>query len=245
MSSGSGAVNVEIDDSGTAQSAFDDNNIGVSVVHGSSVAFSYAIRNTTIDGRNVAPGTGGSASPINLNLLSTATTTMNGKVTGNTLTNSNSTTGPGIKMASNGAGTMTTLVSGNTISQVANRGIEAIARDGSSHLNATIVNNTVTLNNSLSGDAIRVDSGATNTDTTAVCADIRGNTPTTTAAGLWGIRIRQRFAGTAYALAGYGGSATDDSAVQSFLSTNNNSATTLADHGGAGFTPTASCPTPP
>ena len=72
----------------TAQSTFDDNNIGVSIAHNSSGTFSYGVRDLTIDGLNVAPGTGGSASPINVNLASAATTPMVGKVTGNTVTNS-------------------------------------------------------------------------------------------------------------------------------------------------------------
>jgi len=185
------------------------------------------VRDLTIDGLNVAPGTGGSASPINLNLASAATTTMNGTVTGNTLTNSNSTTGPGLRMTGNGSATMTTLVQSNTISQVANRGIEVIARDGSNRINATIANNSVTLNNALSADAIRVDAGSVSTDTTTICADIRGNTATTTAVGLFGIRARQRFAGTTFILEDYAGAPTDDAdsdrraveviAIQEFL----------------------------
>jgi hypothetical protein len=238
-------MNVEVDDSGTQQSDFNDNNIGVNIAHNSSGTFTYAVRDLTIDGLNVAPGTGGSASPINLNLAAAATTTMNGTVTGNTLTNSNSTTGPGIRLIGNGNATTTALLQSNTISQVANRGIEVIARDGSNRINATIANNSVTLNNALSGDAIRVDAGAVSTDTTTICADIRGNTATTTAVGLFGIRARQRFAGTSFILEDYAGAPTDDAAVQTFLSTTNNAATTSADHAGAGFTTIADCPMPP
>ena len=101
----------------------------------------------------------------------------------------------------------------------------------------------MTLNNALSADAIRVDAGAVGTDTTTICADIRGNTATTTAVGLFGIRARQRFAGTTFILEDYAGAPTDDAAVQTFLSATNNGATTSADHAGAGFTPVADCPT--
>jgi VCBS repeat-containing protein len=245
ITNGTGSMNVEVDDSGTQQSDFDDNNIGVSIAHNSSGTFSYAVRDLTIDGLNVAPGTGGSASPININLASAATTPMVGTVSGNTITNSNSSTGPGIRMTGNGSATLTSLVDANTISQVANRGIEVIARDGSNRINATISNNSVTLNNALSADAIRVDAGAVSTDTTTICADIRGNTATTTAVGLFGIRVRQRFAGTTFILEDYAGAPTDDAAVQTFLSTTNNGATTSADHAGAGFTSIADCPMPP
>ena len=78
ITNGTGSMNVEVDDSAGAQSTFDDNNIGVSIAHNSSGTFSYAVRDLTIDGIDVAPGTGGSASPINLNLAARATTTMNG-----------------------------------------------------------------------------------------------------------------------------------------------------------------------
>ena len=245
ITNGTGSMDVEVDDSGTAQSTFDDNNIGVSIAHNSSGTFSFGVRDLTIDGLNVAPGTGGSASPININLASAATTPMVGRVTGNTVTNSNSTTGPGIRMTGNGSATMTALVDANTISQVANRGIEVIARDGSNRINATISNNSVTLNNALSADAIRVDAGTVSTDTTTICADIRGNTASTTAVGLFGIRVRQRFAGTSYILEDYAGAPTDDAAVQAFLSATNNGSTTSADHGGAGFTSIADCPNAP
>ena len=236
ITNGTGSMNVEVDDSAGAQSTFDDNNIGVSIAHNSSGTFSYAVRDLTIDGLDVAPGTGGSASPINLNLAAAATTTMNGTVTGNTLTNSNSTTGPGIRVIGNGTATMTALVQSNTISQVANRGIEVIARDGSNRINATVADNSVTLNDALAADAIRVDAGSVSTDTTTICADIRGNTASTTAVGLFGIRVRQRFPGTSFILEDYAGAPTDDAAVQASSPRTNNAATTSADHGGAGFT---------
>ncbi len=70
ITNGTGSMDVEVDDSGAAQSTFDDNNIGVSIAHNSSGTFSFGVRDLTIDGLNVAPGTGGSASPININLAS-------------------------------------------------------------------------------------------------------------------------------------------------------------------------------
>ena len=254
ITGGSGVADVEVDDSGTAQSSFDDNNIAVNIAHNSSGALAFDVRDLTIDGLNVAPGTGGSASPINLNLGACATTTMSGTVSGNTLTNSNSTTGPGIRVTGNGptppscpgpAGTMTVAIDANLISQVANRGIEIIARDGSNRINATVTNNNVNLNNALAADAIRIDSGTVGTDATTICADVAGNTATTTAVGLFGIRVRQRLAGTTFILEDYAGAPTDDAAVAAFLSGNNNGATTSADHGGAGFTTIADCPMPP
>jgi hypothetical protein len=97
------------------------------------------------------------------------------------------------------------------------------------------------LNHPLSRDAFRPDAGAVSYDSTTVCADMFGNTATTSAVGLFGIRVRQRFAGTHFLLEGYAGSATDDAAVQAFLAGQNNAATTSADHAGAGFT-SGNCP---
>jgi hypothetical protein len=244
INNGSGTIDVEIGTAGVVGSGgtFDDNNIGVNIAHNGSGSLLFDVHSATIDGLNVAAGTGGSASPINLNLGGSGNT-MSGTVSGNVLTNSHSTTGPGIRVIGNGAGTLTVHLNQNNISQVANRGIEVIARDGSNRINATITNNTVALTNALAADGIRVDAGATSTDTTKICADITGNT-STTVAGLFGIRVRQRFAGTTYWLEDYAGSATDDTAVQTFLSTNNNGATTSADHGGAGFQTIVDCPMP-
>lgn len=164
---------------------------------------------------------------------------MSGSITNNTITNANSPTGPGIRVNTNGtdadaSNVLTILVSNNNISQIANRGIEMIARDGNSTINATITNNTVALTDPLSADAIQVNAGAVSTDVTTINAHISGNTATTIA-GQFGVRVRQRFVGTTYRLQGYGGSATDDAAVAAFLATNNGGATTSADHGGAGF----------
>ncbi len=132
------------------------------------------------------------------------------------------------------------------ISQVANRGIEVIARDGSNRINATITQQHRDARTTRSPPTrIRVDAGSVSTDTTTVCADIRGNTASTTAVGLFGIRVRQRFAGTTFILEDYAGAPTDDAAVQAFLSRTNNGATTSADHGGAGFTSIADCPNAP
>jgi hypothetical protein len=243
INNGSGTLDVEIGTSGVAGSGgtFDDNNIGVNIAHNGSGSLLFDVHHATIDGLDDLTN-GGSASPINLNLGSLGNT-MSGSVTGNVLTNSDSSTGPGIRVTGNGAGTMTVLLQQNSISQVANRGIEVIARDGSNTINANIKNNTVTLTNALAADGIRVDTGATSTDTTTICADITGNT-STTIGGVFGIRVRQRFTSTIFRLEDYAGGATDDTAAASFLSTNNNGATASADHGGAGFATIAECPMP-
>lgn len=239
ITNGSGIMDITIGTNGVAGSGgiFQDNNIGVNIAHNSSGTLNFDVQNGTFQA--VASTTG--ASPININLGSLGNQ-MSGNIRNNVITNNNSPTGPGMRIIGNGAGTMTILVNNNAVSQIGNRGIEIIARDGSNTINATVTNNTVTLTDPLSADGIRADAGAVSTDTTTICANFSNNT-STTIVGLNGIRVRQRFAGTTYRLQGYGGSATDMTAVQNFLSTNNNGAVTMADFAGTGFQ-NGSCPIP-
>lgn len=239
-----GTVDVEIGTSGVAGSGgtFTNNNIGVNIGHGSAGTLNFDIHRGTF---NSNPGL---ASPININLAAGGGGPMSGSITNNAITNANSSTGPGMRIISNGtdgdgSNVLTVLVSNNNISQIANRGIEVIARDGNSTINAIVTNNTVSLTDALSADAIRVDAGATSTDVTTVNAHISGNNATTIS-GSFGVRVRQRFTGTTFRLQGYGGSATDMNAVQSFLSANNNGATTSADFAGAGFLNIVTVPSP-
>jgi hypothetical protein len=233
-----GSLDVQVS-GGSLQS----NNTGVVLVHGSSGSF-------TFDVANIGTITGQAASPILVNRLATASaaSTFAGRIRGNSVgvagsTNSGATAGPGIRVVSNGVGgAVTVAVTDNRIREVANRGIEILARDGSSTINATVTGNDIALTSPLSLDAIRMDAGALSTDAVTICASISGNAATT--AGGSGIRLRQRFAATTFRLAGYGGSPTADAAVASFLSAGNGGATALVDHGGAGFVGVASCPTP-
>ncbi|HEX6041125.1 Ig-like domain-containing protein [Longimicrobium sp.] len=220
-----------------------NNNVGVSFAHGSSGALTFNVLNIPVI-------TGQTASPINVNRLATASagSTFSGTISGNVIgtagvTNSGATAGPGVRVVSNGvSGAVTVAVTGNTIREVNNRGIDVLARDGGSTINATIRDNNVVLTAASALEAIRVDAGALSSDAVKVCADIRGNTATTPS--LSGIRVRQRFAGTTFQLAGYAGAPTDNAAVAAFLASNNTASATLADNGGPGFVGVASCPTP-
>jgi hypothetical protein len=220
------------------------NNVGVSLVHGSSGTFTFNVQNIPVI-------TGQAASPININRLALAgpASTFSGTVSGNVIgtvgvTNSGAVAGPGVRVVSNGVGgAVTVAVTGNTIREVANRGIDVLARDGSSTINATITGNDIVLTSPISLDGIRVDAGALTTDAVTVCAAISGNT-STAIAGLNGIRVRQRFAGTTFKLAGYAGAPTNNAAVAAFLAGTNTVSAAAADNGGPGFTGVASCPTP-
>ncbi len=181
-----------------------------------------------------------------MNLASLGTGTMHVIFRDNTISNNNSSTGPGIRVVTNGTGTLNIHIDDNSVSQIGNRGIEMFCRDGSSVLNATVTNNTVQLTDPLAADAIRADSGATSTDTCNLNLDAQAN-DADTIAGLNGIRIRQRF-GTTYRLESYSGSATDMGQVQSYLSGRNPlTAVFSADYnttGGTGFQTTANVTMP-
>jgi hypothetical protein len=248
-----GTMDIEVGTTAASSGGtFTDNNVGVNIAGNSTGALSFDVRHTTIS----TPGRSGAASPVNLNLGACATNVMSGFVADNTITNNQSLTGPGIRAVSNGpvpaagcagpAGTMTVSITGNTISQVANRGIDVLARDGSSTLNATIRNNTITLTDAAALDGIRMDSAAVSTDTTSVCADIASNSATTIA-GQFGIRVRQRSTGSTFRLEGYSGSGTDDAGVASYLNARNTTVSpgASADHASAtGFGTVSSCSEP-
>jgi hypothetical protein len=221
---------------------FKDNNVSLNVAHNSTGTLALTVQSGSFS----SPTLTTAASPIDLYLGTGATGgAMTATVKGNTISNNHSPTGPGIRVNGNGTGTLTVLVDSNTVTDVANRGIEVIARNGSNHVNATVTNNALTLGDPLSTDAIRVDSGSVGTDTTTVCADVAGNQATTTGAvGSYGIRVRRRFAGTGFQVKGMPAGSNPDATVIAYL-LGQNTATVLADSAAAaGFSGAATCPTP-
>jgi hypothetical protein len=223
---------------------FKDNNVSLNVAHDSTGTTALTMQS----GAFSSPTLLTAASPINLYLGTGATAgAMTATVKGNTISNNHSPAGPGIRVNGNGTGTLTALIDSNTVTDVANRGIEVIARNGSNHVNATVTNNAVTLGDPLSTDAIRVDSGSVGTDTTTVCADVAGNQATTTGSPgpYYGIRLHRSFPGVNFLVKGMPtGASNPDAAVILYLA-GRNTATVLADSAGAaGFSGTATCPTP-
>lgn len=236
--SGAGVLDVTVT-GGSLQT----NNTGINLVHGSSGAL-------TFDVLNIPVITGQASAPINMNRLATASagSSFAGTVSGNTIgavgvTNSGATAGPGIRAVSNGVGgSLMVAITGNTIREVNSRGIDVLARDGSSTINATITGNNIALTSPGALEGIRVDAGALTTDAVKVCAAISGNTATTPFTNA--IRVRQRFTLSTFNLAGYAGAPTNNAAVAAFLASTNTAAPVAADNGGPGFTGVASCPTP-
>jgi len=172
---------------------------------------------------------------INLNLATPSTGTFQGTVSGNNIgtagvPNSGSPGGgTGVRIVSNGGGTMHTLVKNNHIYGLNfGSGIDVFARDGNSKMNTTITGNTIDLLSVMSSNGIVVASGAVSSDLTQVCADIGGagalaNT-IANSSGLDELRVRNRFAGTQLRLPGYSGSGTDIAAIVAYLQSRNNNA---------------------
>jgi VCBS repeat-containing protein len=256
INEGSGTVDVDVG-TGTAGTGgtFTDNNIGVNIAHNSPNPGQLKFN---IFNASLAPTVSTLASPTNLNLgaNSTAGSVMQGTASGNSIDNNNSLTGPGIRNTGNGGGTMTLKLQGNSVIEVANRGFEVIARDGSNTINATLHGNNINLTHASSADAVHIASGAVSTDTTKVCADLNGDSvagnrntliSVGAGAGLYGARVRNRFSGTQFFLEDYTGGANDLTAVQNFLAARNLGGDDyLATDAGPGFVnPVGSdCPNP-
>lgn len=190
---------------------------------------------------------------ININLGLPSTGTLQGTVNNNNITGSTAVGagGTGIRVVSNGSGTLTTAVTNNTVTNANGEGINALARDGNSTLNVTFTGNNVTHAPTNDNHVVTVNSGAVTTDTTNVCADIGGagglaNTINDGNPGIsHAIRVRNRFAGTLLRLPGYGGGGTDTAAVVAYLQARNNeTGTVTATINGNTITGGGGCPQP-
>jgi hypothetical protein len=169
-----------------------------------------------------------------------------GSITNNSIgvagvANSGSSEGSGIFMLTDGTGTYTATVTGNTVRQYGNFGIFMQTGGsgvvGSGTMKATVTGNTVSNPGTLvfAKNGIQLNAGTTPGDTYQVCLTLGGagalrNTLVGTGTdGGTDFRLRQRQS-TTVRLPGYGGANNDDAAVVSFVQANNN----------AGGTPTGS-----
>ncbi|HSG38582.1 MAG TPA: hypothetical protein VLE27_02995, partial [Thermoanaerobaculia bacterium] len=172
--------------------------------------------------------------------------------------NSGSTNASGIAVVSSGGGTITSLVSNNTIRQYNNHGIllQAGQTGGNpTSFNVTVTNNTIgnpgTINADFNG--IHLNNGTLPGENFTSCVDIRNNSIGGSGTGVTvpnnaDFRLRQRQS-TTVRLPGYGGANNNDAAVVAFLSGNQTTVTTgaasnTAGSGGGGFIGGASCVTP-
>jgi len=184
--------------------------------------------------------------------------------------NSGSAEGSALKLQLVDQGTSTWNVTGNTIRQYNNFGIEVLAGGGSTAqsgtFNTTITANTISQPGNTAGtitvpkQGIHYNIGTVPGDTFLACAAIGGAgalANTIDASGADGVpatgidvdvRLRQRQT-TTVRLPGYGGTAFDNAAVQSFVNANNSvGTTTLAANSSTppagGFVGGAGCPVP-
>jgi hypothetical protein len=260
ISNGSGNIDVDVGQAGVAGSGgtFTDNFVGTDFDQNGSGTFNFNVLNASFTTANYAAlfGAGGAGSQINVNRGGATTPVARGLFTGNidnnTINNADSGTGPGISVSVNGTGTgsntTTVKIDGNNVSHVGSYGILLSAGDGNGILNATVTNNTVSTTTAAALQAIRVNGGISSSqagapgtpDNGTVNFDIHGNALSVDPlAGVTDIRVRQRFNYTDK-IEGFGGSATDDSAVAAYLAGLNThigggAATVAADHNNSGF----------
>jgi hypothetical protein len=236
---------------------FSSNNIGINLSNnampaGAATNFSFDVLNSSITG-NVA---GTSASPINIftGATSTSNTTMMGTLSGNTIDNNGSSTGPGINVGNNGGSRLTILIANNSISEIGNAlttnlGMSLIAGNGAPDMDATITGNTVTVVGNFT-QGILVNKGTSLvTDNPTVCVNIGGvgadeNTVNATGLGSDDIRVRNRQGAAAFVLPGYAGGPTDTTAVATYLINRNNIVDASATNTPAAGFVNGACSTP-
>jgi hypothetical protein len=217
-----------------------DRGVGIELTSNGTGGMAYGVSGGSVTGCAIC------GSPVVVYKATGATGTganaLAGTISGMTINNGNSPNAPGIWVRAEGAGASRTAVTNNVITGVAHQGIFVGAGNGGSTMDATVTGNTITA--PLGGlQSIQVDSGTLTTDTTSVCADLRTNVIVN--AGSNDIRVRNRQAGTAFRLPGYAGSATDTTAVQLFLISQNTIADAAAVVGSSpGFGGGAACATP-
>ncbi len=164
--------------------------------------------------------------------------------------NSGSAQGDGITVTQNGSGTLTTLISNNTIRQYANAfGIQFVTGDGSGTFNGTLSGNTVSEPaGELAANGFQLNAGLVASDAGTVCLALDNNQMAgagNSAFGYTDFRLRQRQA-TTVRLPGYSGGASDTAAVTAYVQAGriNGSGNAAVSGAGAGFTNAAACPTP-
>jgi hypothetical protein len=162
---------------------------------------------------------------------------------GSATASSCSTTGNGIEVANDaGTGPVIVAITGNTIRNCAQRGINLLAGDGAASIKATVSGNTVSaLTNATSGFALNGDFGLLAGDTQASCLDATGNTLSSGGA-LASIHVRNRYG--SLSLPNYTGGPTSTTAVQTYLTSRNTVSSALAETLTGAFFLNSACAVP-
>ena len=186
-----------------------------------SATTTYDISNNTISGAILSAFTlfQGATSTNSANF----TGTFNNNVVGTSGVNgSGSSQGNGVAITATGLGTMGVNLTNNTVRQWSNgHGIVLTAGDTSPILNTNITGNLITEPNltSFPANGLHINAGTTSTGAANVCANIQNNSMVgsgNSAQFYDDFRLRQRNSSTVN-LPGYGGAATDNAAVVSFI----------------------------
>jgi hypothetical protein len=235
-------------------SSFDQNSIDVDLFHqGAGKTVSFNIANNSL--RQTVGGISSSIS-VTLGTSSTGTTVLQGKILNNLVGNSSvvhsgSMQGSGITLTAGGAGTLTATVDSNTVVQVDQEGLNAVAAQGTGTMNLTVTNNHFSLDNASPNSdfgAMIVDGGFSG-DTQTLCLHMSGNTDTGNASsGGSGVALLTEVGTPTFNIQGYGGAANNASAIASFIDgANTDTPTPALISAGAGTMKAApsNCPTPP
>jgi len=234
---------------------------GVTIASGGGgAATTYNVSGNTINGAVIQA--------INVNKGDLSAGTMSGTIDNNTIgtpgvTGSGSSTGVGIQVILNGAGTHTSAVTNNRIREWENGpGIRVLARDhdanGSGTLNVTVTGNTLTNPGSF-GYSMLLQSGAASGDAHTLCANVGDpsnaalkNAFVDNPAAFDGtVTLYQRFS-TTMNLTAYAGGATSDANLTTYFQNRNTGVVTVQTGdspyftGGinTGINGGAACPTP-
>ena len=168
--------------------------------------------------------------------------------------------GSGIFVLSDGGGTYTASITGNTVRQFDNDGIFMQTGGsgviGTGAMNVTVTGNTVTepetqVSGDLATNGFHLNGGTIGGDAYQICLNLSGNTlagsgqDTIPGGSTFGdFRLRQRQS-TTVRLPGYAGAATDTAAVVAFIQGQNPGGESgVAAFSSGGFTGGAACPTP-
>lgn len=170
---------------------------------------------------------GSEAINVNLSTSSVAGLRYSGTIADNTIGASGDSLsgGFGIGVTQNGAGTLDIVVENNEVRQYdGDHGILFEAKEGSGRLNATITNNLVAEPADASVfDGLGINAGASNSDTSTLCADIYSNSLINSAGASGGgadfaiFSANSAPSGTQIILPGYTGGAKDNSAIVAFV----------------------------
>jgi hypothetical protein len=234
------------------------NGVGLDIETNGSGGMLFNVNGGTVNGCvtcgvpvNFYKGTGATGSGTNASA---------GTISGMTVTNGNSLAAPGIWVHGEGPGAARLAITNNNVSQVLHNGILVSfgnVSSGSQNVDVTVTGNTVNVNGNGALQGISVDAGTISSDVTSMCADVgsltlaQRNTVSAIDTGnptLADIRVRNRQVGTHFRLPGYGGTATDLTAVTAYLLSRNaaTDASAARDSGlsNTGFTGGGACAAP-